>query len=898
LITLAYKAPTDINDEEEGGQFIMDGFDVVYKLTSAGLSESGRDRIFKDFAQALGWEPSDKLNPGPDLDEFINGHLIVDHGLDNSAVITFLINPTTFTSLKPEQIKQILSVSYNNLIDWHIWVEQDKVTYVFNRSELLEPRTHSLSRSDTEWLKASLFDQITGAAPNPNFPTLDDALVENISFWKRNLAAELQNNPKLSDYAALFNSLIFVRAVEDHRNRMGSPRTRVLVDEFEKQQVPVSLSNVIQQSLVRLVDGHLPKALFSPDDLSVFDTLKAEVIYDLIQSFYKSRKVPYPYDFAIMSKHALSRIYEHYVSILSFEESSQLSFLPLMPSEKYSKSFGSIYTPQFIAKFFAKYLREQLTPGAFRRMKILDPACGSGIFLRTLLELQNNSTYDGASSLEISGTFENVKGIDIDVNAAQATKLSLSLLYLVLMDGELPQNLDIISEDALNYVINHNELNGTFDTVVANPPFISSENQNEETRKIVSSFLGELYHGKVDTFLPFIKLGVDALKPGGFGMFVLPHTFLKQESAEKVRTYLQEKCWIRCLVDLSSIPVFRDRGAYVILIIFQKKPEDANMIGKVPSATLVLCRDLVGHALQDCILGRLVENEFYNIYEVGQNKFADSDWIILPPLQSKIKHKLTQFSPLKEFLQVNQGIVTGADDIFIVNKSQTPQDEHAIWPQLLRDRDMMRFLLPRRSQYCVLYPFYEGKWLTEKEIQEIFPDTWDYLASKKKLLVGRNLSGNLKWWSLYRPRDPKLILGSKIITPHLVLLPKFSYDEEGKFVVSHGPYLSARNDTDDNFMKFFLGILNSSIGAWLISIHSDKYSRGYARLEVKTLSSIPVPDPSKIPIGQLENLLGLVTSKTKDETDLNLDKEIDKEVANLYNLTDDELSFGLGLYNA
>ena len=876
----------------------MNGFEIIHRLTSSGLPQNGRDRIFKDFAQELGWEPSDKLSPVPDLENLINGHIIVDHGLDNSAVITFLISPTTYSSLNSEQIKQVLSISYNNLIDWHIVVEQDRVTYIFNRLDPLEPQTHRLSQSDFEFLKGAMFDQITGKVPNPNFPTLDNALVENISYWKRNLAAELNNSPYLSDYSALFNSLIFVRAIEDHASRLGRPHTKILLEEYANQQEDISIRNIIENSLTQLINGCHPQDLIDYQKLEVFNNLQKTIVFDLLLSFYKNRRIPYPYDFAIMSKHALSRIYEHYVSILRFDESPQLSFLPTMPLEKSSKSFGSVYTPQFIARFFAKYIREQFTPGVFRKMKILDPACGSGIFLRTLLELQTTSTYDSASSQEILLSFDNVKGIDVDENAVQATKLSLSLLYMVLMDGELPGSLDILTDDALKYIEEHPEDLSSYDVVVANPPFISSENQSDDAREKISKYLKELSHGKVDSYLPFLKLAIDVLKPGGYGMFVVPHTFLMQESAAKLRSYLFEKTWIRCLVDLSTIPVFKDRGVYVILFIFQKKTEEVNVPFTTPKATLVLCKDFVGHALQDCLMGNFIDNQFYSVYEVEQEKFKAHDWIILSPIQANIKTKLLQFLPLREFLQVNQGIVTGADDVFIIPKSQVPLGEQMIWPQLLRDRDMMRYSLTKASQYNVFYPYLDNKILSCEEIQDNYPRTWDYLVTKQTILNRRKLSVNQKWWSLFRPRNPKLILGPKLITPHLILLPKFSFDERGKYLISHAPYLTAREGSDGDLIKFFLGILNSSIGAWLLSTHSDKYSRGYARLEVKSLGSIPAPDPSHILSGQLAYFLELVDKKIRGDKDLLIDREIDKVVASFYSLTTDELTNGLGFYNA
>ena len=71
-----------------------------------------------------------------------------------------------------------------------------------------------------------------------------------------------------------------------------------------------------------------------------------------------------------------------------------------------------------------------MPPIAFKRLKTLEPAVGSGIFLRTLLEMQCDPLQERVTTDLIETAFSNVLGIDIDPNAVQAALLSLSLLHL------------------------------------------------------------------------------------------------------------------------------------------------------------------------------------------------------------------------------------------------------------------------------------------------------------------------------------------------------------------------------------------------------------------------------------------------------------------------------------
>jgi len=170
---------------------------------------------------------------------------------------------------------------------------------------------------------------------------------------------------------------------------------------------------------------------------------------------YAPRDAAYDFNFALMSKHALSRIYEKYVALLRPEEDHegakrQLSFMAAVPSESAPLKAGAVYTPQFIAGFFARYIRDNVTPRRLRSLRTIDPACGSGIFLRTLLELQCDPIVQGTTPTSIRQAFSQIFGIDKDPNACEATRLSLALLHLV-ATGKLPQSweLRVSNEDAI-----------------------------------------------------------------------------------------------------------------------------------------------------------------------------------------------------------------------------------------------------------------------------------------------------------------------------------------------------------------------------------------------------------------------------------------------------------------
>ena len=864
--------------------------ETILGLTSNAPTMVEKPVLVNKFAYELGWSPSYYLAANNEKG-IANIHLVVEHGLENSAILTFLKTP--YLSLSNDHRKELLNISYNNMVDWHIHIEANRVTYIYNRYNPLSSviEEFSFAHDQYDQLRSEAFEKIIGKRPSPNIPSLDDALINTVSHWKRIISAELNNEISNESFSTLFNSIIFIRAIEDYNKKFRPvEHERVLLKAWEvNSKQSRNLKSVIDKSLKLLKQKRIPKFLLDYSALEVFNSLSYQTLSFLLSDFYENRQNSiYNYDFSIMSNHALSRIYERYVALLRVEDSNQLSlFGGNIPVEEVAKSLGTVYTPQYIARFFAKYLQENLPPSKFKNVKVLEPSVGSGIFLRSLLEIQCDPRNENINSEVIQNAFQNIKAIDIDLNACNATQLSLSLLHLILTGG-FPKSLDVVNNETIRY-IQDNDLSNSFDVIISNPPFISSGFQSEEMRASIKSYLGDHAYGRSDSSLAFLKAGIQLLKPGGTGLFVIPHSFLIAESAKKIRKLLIDECSIKCLADLSAIPVFSNVGIYVILLIFQKRGEqniDANS-----RTTIVKSRDLVGKALQYAIVNERIDNDFFSVYDVGRSVFEKETWNILPHQENLLLEKFNELPTLDQFVEVKQGFVSGNDDVFIVDVAQIPKGEEQIYVPYLPDKRIERYKLPRRINKYFIFPFLEGRKITEEEIKKLFPKTWRYLTKNRQLLQAKD-KDQKDWWRPHRTRQPEHILRPKIVSPHLVISPKFSIDLAGKYVVSHSPYIISKSPdvNEKDFLTFFTAVLNSTACFWYVSNHSHKYSRSYTMLEVKTLRKTRVPDPSRVPPQKMQRLLRLVTERmnTAGFEGFNIEKEIDMLVADLYSINKSE----------
>lgn len=869
-------------------------YEIIKRLIEHDMSENDRRLAMRDFAYHFGWTPSDSIETAEST--YAKSHLIVEHGLENTAVISFL--QRRFADLDFDERRRLLNVSYNNLVDWHIQIESEKVTFVFNRrSPELIVEKRDVSRYNLDVLRSEFFETISGKRQHANLPTLDEALIKTIQFWKGCLSIEIENLDSNQELSALFNAIIFTRAVEDHYRTIHYRQndewldTRALYDAcLAPGKDSLTLREIIVNTLERFDQKNVPDALINHRLLAKFDNLSAETVRALVENFYRIRGAkPYEYNFSVMSKHALSRIYERYVSLLRVNEAAngQQAFPFASPVDISDKTFGGIYTPQYIARFFVRYLREQMPPIKFKRLLSLEPAVGSGIFLRTLLEMQCDPLQDGVTTELIHAAFGNTIGLDIDPNATQAALLSLSLLHLVLT-GLLPDNLNLIPVEAIEYFVGHTELRDSQDAVLANPPFISVDGQPDELRKRIREFMGDYASGRIDTSLAFLKLAIEALKPGGFGLYVMPYTFLIVDYAEKMREYLAASCWIKCLVDLSAIEVFENTGAYVILLIFQKKGGGSN---EAP-ALIVKCKALESRALQAAIEDREEDNSVYQLYRTPQETFQKTAWVLNPPSFESVQRKLDQLPSISEFMHIRHGFVTGADKVFIIPEETFNKLDSELFKPYLSDREMSTYTVPDSTVSYVFYPYINGIKIDENQIRE-FTKTWDYLSEHRSSLEQRasvNKQGD-PWWLPSSPRIPENLMRPKIVTPHIVLVPRFALDADGKYAVSHTPLLYPKEEgIEQDLLRFFLAVLNSTVCFRAISDKAHKYSRGYSVLEVTTLKRTPVPDPTKVSISDMRRLLELVDRRLEAEGSviIELEKEIDRVILDLYGLNTSE----------
>jgi len=240
---------------------------------------------------------------------------------------------------------------------------------------------------------------------------------------------------------------------------------------------------------------------------------------------------------------------------------------------------GTFYTPPWLARaMVAATLGPRLARRSIAdiaRLRILDPACGSGVFLLAALEALESrlATLNASSRLgEIAAS--SLHGIDRDGAALMTAR---QLLTTALGDIQVTQRCpaELVCRDAL--LTSCDALFDTprrFDVIIGNPPYgLSRDEQlsdaeNSALKRVFAATLS----GRVNKYLAFIARSYDLLATHGTLALVVPNAWLAIKEATKLREVLLDAGALRDVVILpprtfeglsvETVVLIADKGAH------------------------------------------------------------------------------------------------------------------------------------------------------------------------------------------------------------------------------------------------------------------------------------------------------------------------------------------------
>jgi hypothetical protein len=221
---------------------------------------------------------------------------------------------------------------------------------------------------------------------------VDVAFLDDLTAWREKLAKAVYKLEPEIDPADLnsvvqvfLDRLIFIRFAEDHGilQKRGLEDVARLWERSGKQRSIVNDLNALFHEVNDLLNGEI----FKPHQCEKIEwDAEAALVAKIIQALYDG-----PYRFDVIGVELLGSIYERYLG-----KTIRVTATRAMVEDKpeVRKAGGVYYTPKYIVEYIVAQtvgkLIEGKTPAQIAKLKILDPACGSGSFLlgayQTLIE--------------------------------------------------------------------------------------------------------------------------------------------------------------------------------------------------------------------------------------------------------------------------------------------------------------------------------------------------------------------------------------------------------------------------------------------------------------------------------------------------------------------------------
>ena len=301
---------------------------------------------------------------------------------------------------------------------------------------------------------------------------------------------------------------------------------------------------------------------------------------------------------------------------------------------------GQFFTPRNVMRMAVKMINPKLDE------KILDPACGTGGFLVTAMNMvieqlkqdwakdlgkdehqwgddEKKALQQRISEAAASSFF----GFDIAPELVKATKMNMvmnndgsgnilrndSLLPPHLWESDFKENLAKVLGISASQFKSHQDI-GLFDVIITNPPFGSKITIQQEymlnqyeighswenpKKKGGTEWLKKAATSAAPPEQLFVERCLQLLKPAGRMAIVLPDNILGAPGLGYIRQWLLKEAKIIASVDLDSDTFQPHTGVQTSILILQKKTEaekKADLEGKMqPYNIFMAVIDKVGH---------------------------------------------------------------------------------------------------------------------------------------------------------------------------------------------------------------------------------------------------------------------------------------------------------------
>jgi len=912
--------------------------------------------------EILGWDIRNKEEVSSQ--DHIKGSGRPDHTFKINGITQFYLESKKLNEdLDNEKFAfQTINYSWNTGVTYAVLTDFESIK-VFNaqridKTELMDKLVFELSYDkyvfdfETLWLlskqefrdkKLDIFAEKHGKKEKSvSVSTIIKKLNEDMQWCRKRLTESFEtcnaskNIPKdLLDEGVqkLLDRLIFLRVAEDRDVEPNILKNLLREAETSKEYTPFQAMVATFRKLDKVYNSNLFSRHYF-EEWEEWDGGLKEVINRLY-----GKKGYYEYNFKEMPADVLGSVYESYLGYKLLSKNSKNKKLfgneketIIHKDAKKRKKQGIYYTPLFVVDYIVQnalkpVLDKCTSVNDLKKIRVLDPACGSGSFLIRALEAITEKYKEfGSNSEYIKRQIitENIFGVDLDTQAVEIARLNL-LINSLDKQGALPKldknikngNSLISGTDGemekqfgknwrdqkpFNWQEEFPEVfkQGGFDVIIGNPPYIK-EFVNKEAFDGLHD--NRYYQGKMDLWTMFACISIDLLKNNGVMGFIAPNNWVTNAGASIMRNKVLTDGELKTFIDFGDYKIFEQAGIQTMIYVFEKqKPNEKYFIEYLRISDKNTSEEKLVLDIFD--EKQKIEIEPKKLIDKNITFSNQESSSIFDKIESKRNFELTDkevgqgiVSPQEYVIEKHLSFLQNArngDGIFVLKPDEVENlklsdKEIKIIKPFYTTNQMSRYYANSKNKSFIIYANNE----VNKNIDK-YPKIKEHLRKFASVITS-----DFAPFGLHRARDEKFFIGPSIFSIRKTERPQFSYVDFSCYVSQTYFIIS----TDRVNLKFLTGLLNSNlIYFWLKA--KGKLQGNLLQVDKGPLMDIPICVGNETQQKQIVTFVDkmITLNKKLHETPENsngrenikseiekTDKKIDEEVYKLYGLTKKEI---------
>ena len=536
-----------------------------------------------------------------------------------------------------------------------------------------------------------------------------------------------------------------------------------------------------------------------------------------------------------------------------------------------AESRGAVFTRREVVDFILDltgYTEDQ----SLHEKRLLEPSFGNGDFLlpiiERLLRVWRTARPNGSALDELGNA---IRAVELHHDTFGNTHAAV--IALLKREGIAANTATTLASLWLSqgdFLLT--PLEGEFDFVVGNPPYVRQE-------LIPSPLLAEYrsryqtMYDRADIYIPFIERSLSVLSDGSSLGFICADRWMKNRYGGPLRGLVAERFHLKVYVDMVDTPAFHsDVIAYPAITIISRE---------LPGATRIAHRPAIDRATLTALAGLLsaptLPKDTGTVRELARVTSGTEPWLLASSDQMALIRRLEGEFPLLEEAgcKVGIGVATGADKAFIGDfEALDVEPDRKL--ALVTTKDIISGEVKWRGQ-GVINPFAESGALVDLDE---YPRLRRYLEARREVIAGRRCAQKApaNWDRTIDRITPALAARPKLLIPDIKGEAHVVF-ESGEFYPHHNLYYVTSDDWD---LRALQAVLLSAVTRLFVATYSTKMRGGFLRFQAQYLRLIHIPRWADVPERHRREL-----SEAATERDVQACNRI---VFKLYGLSQEERS--------